>query len=580
MESMPMLGLRPFSISRPVIVLLVSFILLTSAGRAGAILCATDDAPAASLLFPFLQGSYSPASTASVPIADRTREHTVFSITNVSSTTKIVHLVLWNDFGYPLLGWDALFDGYQTIRYDFADLMEGKLVATGAAGAVSPKAPGPAQGPIGSYFTDVVKMPAAKESGKVPGAADTIYGRCTDPLATPVSALSPDANSAGPALTGNVYLGLRKSQFISENAWWGNSAPYYVLPDWLAARNTDEPVWAYVTADVVTACGGGGPWEGPAYFGTYALPVTSAWYRNDPSTGLHVALGNTLLGEWMTRDDAVFVKEAGRAVAVEVDNQDVTNAGSYPLALRDGATFYRYGGPGCSPGDFDWEMEKCKDIYTGSGIGVDFVKGAAYAFGPWNGPLPTGDFREPLPSTFAFQWMYRQDGPGSPGVETKIRIWKEAPDVYPYSGYTYIYSAYQYAYFTWDDDGRIYVSNVICPVCTCPTVPGEINQLPMAVQEVGVDAFLLPDSYKSSGWAAISFMGANGQFVPVPGGYSDPAFATDGSQVMVDVVYASGDGTRSVVRAAPLGNYLCNQLRVSSCPRTGANCTDQGDALY
>src|SRR5207244_805281 len=125
----------------------------------------------------------------------------------------------------------------------------------------------------------------------------SIFGLCSDPSWTASGAIGPgvEASVLPPHLLNRIFNSLRKSQVISENAWWGNQAPYYVPPEWLRERTTDERVSASITVDVVAACGAGAPGD-EGYFRTMAIPRTKAWYGGDAKSGLRVTLGNVLIG--------------------------------------------------------------------------------------------------------------------------------------------------------------------------------------------------------------------------------------------------------------------------------------------
>ena len=109
---------------------LLPLLTLLSASPAGALLCASDPVPAGTLLF-VVTGKYSAASTPANPVADYTAPATTISITNVTAAPRIVNLVLHNDFGVPLVGWNALLTGYDVYTIDFRKIMEGYLLPTG-----------------------------------------------------------------------------------------------------------------------------------------------------------------------------------------------------------------------------------------------------------------------------------------------------------------------------------------------------------------------------------------------------------------------------------------------------------------
>jgi len=543
-------------------------------------LCATDPVPAATLLFPFVTATFDASSTPTEPKIDRSRPRTLFSITNVSSTAHIVHNVLYNDMGFGLLDWDVLLTGYDVVSFDIADVFEGYLRATGPATnpatgrPYSPTGTVPtAQGPVPSYFAGIPNLPVPQGTGQQINSTSSIFGLCTNPSYTVPFTIDP-GNQAGrmPAFNRNfIFNGLRKSQVIAENGWWGRFAPYFIPPDWLLNHVTNDPVWCYVTSDVVDACGLSWPAEGLPYFSQYARPRTESYYANDSSSGYIVPMGNVLLGEALIVDGGGSAASASSVVHVEMDNQDIPNDPAYGKGVRNGASFYRYAPPVCGPsgsGSPD-SLDLCTDLSSGSGIGSDYTTGAPYFFGASN-QLPSGDFREPLPSAFAFRWY---EGSSFPG-RTKIRVWKEFPDLYPAYGLTYVYSSLQYTYYAWDEEEHVLVLT--------PGVdyPPEFNQLPLKTQEISVSEFWLPHTYMTFGWVVLAFVGSTPPLLPVPGGYRAPFPNAFGTQAWVEVVH-SGSGTEAA--AAPawvLGNFLCDGNAVASSAADGTNRTDQGDVHY
>ena len=267
---------------------ILALLALSLAAPAGAVLCTADRVPAATLLFPFVTGRYASGSTPTHPVADRTAPTSILSITNVSSEAKIVHAVLWNDFGVPLLDWNSVLTGYDVVTWSFADLMEGRIQPTGpesdpATGRpFSPTGNAPeALGPVPDGGGAKPTLPPPDGVGAIGEAS--IFGRCSDPAWAGGAAIGPGvaASELPPHLVAQVYNGLRKSQVIAENQWWGIQPPYYVPPAWLTERTTDENVSAYLTVDVVAACGSGAPGDA-GYFRTMAIPKTRAFYGNDP----------------------------------------------------------------------------------------------------------------------------------------------------------------------------------------------------------------------------------------------------------------------------------------------------------
>ena len=546
-------------------------ILLFAAGDARAILCAADPVPAATLLFPFLTAQYATGSTASDPVVDFTQPTTRFSVTNVTASPRIANFVLYNDFGTPVLGWNVLLTGYDVATYDFGRILEGYVEPTGPA---TNPATGRPYSPVGTTAYPAGPTPIGGTPSPLPvpggvGAAanttSSIFGLCTNPTYTAPYTVDPGAYAPRIPVYNRQYLwnGLRKSQVLAENQWWGNQSPYYVPPVWLTVRNTDEPVHGYVTVDVLNGCTFAFPDE-PGYFNDHAPARTGAPYGGNAASGVTVAMGNSLLGDWWTAGGpagADSFGESGTAVAIEADNQDVPNSPAYPRSIVNGASFHRYGDIVCGGmGQPDDLEDLCTDIYTGSGTGGDFTAAAQYAFGPGI-PLPSNDFREPLPSAFAFRW--RTGG----GASTRIRVWKEMPDLYPFYGYTYVYSFMGYSYYAWDEEEH--VSAGMCNWFYCAV---ENGQLPLMTQEVDVASLILPTSYMTSGWAAIAFTGSAGYLLTVPSGYTEPYPNTFGTQAWVEVSTTEA-GQVTTIPATPLGNFLCDGLDVVSGPTGGLDAS-------
>jgi len=574
--------MKKFFITTLAVVALLGF-----AGSSFALLCASDPVPAGTLLYPFVTGKYSAASTSTNPVSDRQAATTLFAITNVSDSAHIVHACLYNDFSYPLLDWNILLTGYDVITYNFADIMEGYLKGTGPATnpatgrPFSPTGTLPtAQGPIPSFFAGVPSLPVPESVGTTANTTTSLFGLCTNPTYTTPFTINPgDQATRIPEFNRSIiYNGLRKSQVIAENGWYGNFPPFFVTPDWLLNRTTNDNVWGYITADVVDACNPNFPTDGATYFTNWARPDTHAFYANNAATLYDVELGNVLIGDWFCVSQGDNSAQGNPAVHIEMDNQDILNSASYPKAIANGASFYRYSDPVCGPSGAVDDLTLCQDFYTGTGTGSDYTTGAAYFFFSANGAaaIPSGDFREPLPSAMAFRWL---SGGGFDGG-TKLRVWKEYPDTYPVYGFTYIYSTVEYAYYAWDEEEHVLTNVSTCPVSPCPGGSTEINQLPLEVQEVDMTVFQLPTTYMTFGWALFAWFGSNSVLFGVPGGYTTPSPNTYGTQAWFELLYTASGKYSVDFNSMIIGNYLCDGLAVASAPQDGFDVTDLGDVLY
>jgi hypothetical protein len=84
------------------------FLGLVAAGPAGAVICATDDVPAATLLLPYFEQD----------LNQQNAKQTLFSINNASATAVLAHVVIWSDLSVPVLDFNIYLTGYdiQTIN--------------------------------------------------------------------------------------------------------------------------------------------------------------------------------------------------------------------------------------------------------------------------------------------------------------------------------------------------------------------------------------------------------------------------------------------------------------------------------
>jgi hypothetical protein len=553
--------------------MLVAAALLSAAASSEAYLCSADRVPAATLLFPFVRGTFAAGATATEPAADRTKPHTVFSVTNVSHRPKIVNVVLHNDFGDPLFSWNALLTGYDVAAWDFADVMEGKIRATGPATDPSTGrpfsplggAPG-ALGPVPAFYPGLPELPAPSSVGTTPNGTASLYGLCTNPVYTAPPALDPGIYRFGiPRHSrARIFAGLRQSQRMAASGWFGTYPPSFSPPAWLLERDESQEVWGFVTVDVVDACSEATPESGASYFQSIAKPVRTAPYGGNPASGYTVAMGNTLLGDFREVSDPVRLGPAGTAVSIEVDAQDVANATDLPRQVLPGASFYRYVNPGCGDAGRPGMLPQCEEI---GGLALmphaaDNVRVSAYSFGPAHA-IPSGDFREPLPSAFGFRWHSDE----SRSLSTHLRVWKEFPDTYLFEGTTYVESQRAYSYYAWDEEEHVLATPAV-----------DANQFPLMVQEVDVSELPLPTTYLKAGWMVVAFFGSAGPVVAVPGGYSSPAPHTYGTQAWIDVRSASG-GSDSLAPAHVFGNFLCDAHAVAGTPAT-ENRLDLGNLLY
>ena len=96
----------------------------TLALPARAVIGAADDAPAATLLIPYVE-------------LDTTKDggrSTVVEVRNTESTATMTRVTVWTDQGVPVLGFDAYLTGYDTYSFDLRDVLAGRLPVTASNG--------------------------------------------------------------------------------------------------------------------------------------------------------------------------------------------------------------------------------------------------------------------------------------------------------------------------------------------------------------------------------------------------------------------------------------------------------------
>jgi hypothetical protein len=110
-------------------------VLLAGAAPAGAVICATDTVPAATLLLPYFE----------VNLADPNGLTTLFSVNDASAVAVLAHVVVWSDLAVPVMSFDLYLTGYDVQTINLRDLLvHGSVAPTASAGqdpndTVSPK---------------------------------------------------------------------------------------------------------------------------------------------------------------------------------------------------------------------------------------------------------------------------------------------------------------------------------------------------------------------------------------------------------------------------------------------------------
>jgi len=428
-------------------------------------LCSTDVVPAATLLFPFVQYDYE--------VENNT---TLLAITNVSSEAQIVHITVWTDYSVAILDFNVILTGYDVVTMNIRDILrDGKLPGwtdgtpeynrdtiweeNNGGPTRTPWDDGPVSdfNELGNYDFGVNNLPYPESTwdGVVVGPP-LEYLDC-----------DPDFWISSPnnydQLIGNAFLDtlegyLKASQ--TADKWYEDcsSAPVTITnPDtleepWFIMRDSG-PVWMYVTADVVNTCNKLLPDVDLAYWAT-------------------VQTDNVLMGDVIWLDSANGFSETDNAVHLEAD----ISLASTPVGGISGPPttfYYRY-----------------------------------------NLAEPS-DFREPMPTAWAFRYMWTNPDAGPTQANTWIRAFKAGTESAivedlndgeiddPGPAELYASACIPYTYYAWDEAENVNsVDSEENPWSGDTDEPVPVpNLLPLETQQVNIKQFfIVGDDEGAFGW--------------------------------------------------------------------------------
>ena len=440
---------------------------------------------------------------------------TNFAITNVSSEAQIVHVTLWTDYSVAILDFNILLTGYDVQTMNIRDiLLNGILPVTGPTFSnvgVTPNSDGPVSGTNslnGAWIDDPGIALAAPES--------------TSGLVCTVG--NPSGYAGGiPASTLLLFqTWLQKSQtvprYFDDSCVGGTFSVANNTGLWWDSRDATTPTWMYITADVVTECNKLFP-DNILYFNV-------------------LSMDNVLIGDLLFLDQPNNFSEAMHAVHIEADYDaaSVVTPTAVGVWAPTPITFYH-----------------------------------RYAAGN-HVVAPAPDFREPLPTAWAFRYFNSPTNLAS----TQIRAWKGStinahiPDLFasPWSENVSTLIANNclaYTYYAWDEE-----ENVTSTTDNPWSQPGGErivpNLLPLETQEVPVGDFTLPDEF---GWMLFVWPASNFPplaQIPTPDYY----------QTWMGVKYQAFGQYSAAMSGAVMANYNCFETQV--LPNLGINY-DYVDAL-
>ena len=442
---------------RIVTVAVISALVLGLSGTAHANVCAVDDVPAATLLFPFVVFDFD-AYHAGIKGQD-----TIFSITNMSAEAQIVHVTIWTDFGAPILDFNILLTGYDVVSMKPSIIFgAGQLPVTRNQahsqyeGVLADGPVSALNGPLnGAWLDPGMEYPQATNS--------LAAGRCDpDNDSYPGLYLTPIPPAFLDLFEAFLQVSQTTLRFHSDECEqpFGDLYVPAPAPHWIL-RDDSDPTWMYITADVVERCA--------------KLDPSEEGYYQDQIRSDNVLAGDVF---WVSESDRF--SEASNAIHVEASSHLDTVATTAPT--RAPVSFYhRY------------------SVLQGQG----------------------SDGREPLPTAWAFRylgvgvpeigtdirvWKGSTLSTDTIDLERTGDVWYE-PDELVAS------NCLAYTYYAWDEEEMV-ISTPIWPGGFGPQPPWQAvpNQLPLDTQEVPVDQFNLPGAF---GWMLFVWPASNyGQDIP------------------------------------------------------------------
>ena len=477
------------------------------AGSAHANFCARDAVPAATLLVPYaLVG----LDASNVP--DPNAYTTILDVINLSNEKQIIHVVVWDALGNPVVDFDEVLSGYDVWQINFRDLLTGSfnLFDTGGYdGLDNGNGPKPQSKPpypeIGDFWKGTLgTLTSPWAEGGITGFPYQ-YGPSSNSILTPMSfppgygapnLLAPqDIDYPVPASTGCHFpygpapgFGPTIVSLLQAAITPGlpQDASDCVIatvpsPDWLVAT-ADNPVFFWVTVDAVTACTEFRPNE------------VGYWTGGVPSTN------NVLAGTVYYLAPAGNFSDSVPAVAIEAD--------------------------------LDWASPTPHAGFY-SQLTENFVP-------------PVHDFHEPLPTAYAFE--YYNGG----GITSNLMVWKNTTELERNRDLNPVgwEACRPYIYYAWDQN-----ENSKQGGCCWPYGRAYPNEIPYQTQKVPLTPANFWGMPASAGWMLLVFdpsiLGATYYSEHGPLGN----LARD-AQAWVGVQYYWGTYSTEV-EAITLGNFWC-----------------------
>ena len=325
-------------------------LIIVAAGPSDANICAVDNTPAATLLFPFVVLDYNDFIGG---------ERSLITITNTSSQSQITRITVWTDFGFPILNFNALFTGYDVLELDLAEVFfEGQLPVTvwtphQTAEGVQDR------GPM-SHASTLNLSPGL--SLAEPEPTNTLGNRC-DPTnqAYPGLYVTPIPPGFLNLFQGYLQVSQTIPRFYSDDCSQPFGNPYTPSPTpWFQTRDPGSSTWFYVTVDVVDYC-------------SKLAPNAQGYFAVD------ARFENVLVGDIVWSGPGYVA--GAPAVHIEADTDLGAVVTSHPASPFPTSFYHRYAALNDGVSDYREPLPSAWSMRY-QGIGTDFI---GTSFLAWKG---------------------------------------------------------------------------------------------------------------------------------------------------------------------------------------------------
>jgi hypothetical protein len=306
-------GRREQAMRKALTITLVATLALFAGSAAYANWCARDVVPASTLLVPYAVQDMTAEKT---PSGDGYT--TILTVTNVSRDAQIIHITVWAADSTACLDFNEVLTGYDMWQIFFRDMLAGNfgLFDTTTADGVGPNGGNRAPfewGPDGrSAYTGYKNEPTILQTPEKT-TKFALDPNCYMPYGNGVP-VSTNIDCLRAPLFQRLHNGCAnlKVRADFDNDWLKN------IP---TDKKTTNPIWFYVTVDVVTKC-------------NFDFPSSDNYF--DTAYGVYKNV-NVLIGDIVYLAKAANFSEAISAVHIETDPEAL--AANYNLFYEEKAKF-------------------------------------------------------------------------------------------------------------------------------------------------------------------------------------------------------------------------------------------------